>query len=590
MPRRRFSRVIAILTEDTPACRRSAPIPRPGPRATPPVCTGSSTTPWCCPRRRSASTRVASCGPTRCGSGSRPSTSMRRRSASSRARTRVTATPYAREVLEIVASRGKMQNPVTGSGGMLVGTVEEVGPESPLGLAVGDRVATLVSLTLDPAGDRRRPGAVGRPRPSRSPRDGYAILFGRSIAAKIPDDLPRGAEPRRDGRLRRPGPHPPDRVAVRHRGRDAAGRWWRSSAGRGSPGSLSLAAAARARCGRTVGVVPNDAEAALLRESGLADDVVVADARDPIALRDAVAAAGGPADVTVVCVDVPGCEGGAILATADQGTVIFFSMATSFSAAALGAEGLAADVTMLVGNGYTPGHAAYALELLRAERRRPPALRAAAVMAATTRPRPRGPRPRPGDRPPGPRRLARKVGQADRRDRPAAHHRLRRAGHAPPRRSRGCRRRGHPVGQPARRLRPRRRRTRARRRAPGLGRRSPGRGRRPARAGPEGLRRVGAVPPARGHGRPARHARQPVARSAPASAASTSAAASASGSSPGIGDARREALDLPDRRHRRHLRGHPPGTGGRPRGRGRHRGDPLDRPEPARLRARGCDP
>jgi L-erythro-3,5-diaminohexanoate dehydrogenase len=76
--------------------------------------------------------------------------------------------------------------------------------------------------------------------------------------------------------------------------------------------------------------------------------------------------AGGPADVTVVCVDVPGCEGGAILSTADGGTVVFFSMATSFSAAALGAEGLAANVTMLVGNGYTPGHADYALSLLRA--------------------------------------------------------------------------------------------------------------------------------------------------------------------------------------------------------------------------------
>ena len=68
-----------------------------------------------------------------------------------------------------------------------------------------------------------------------------------------------------------------------------------------------------------------------------------------------------------MCVDVPGCEGGAVLATRDGGTIIFFSMATSFSAAALGAEGLAADVRMLVGNGYTPGHAAYALELLRAD-------------------------------------------------------------------------------------------------------------------------------------------------------------------------------------------------------------------------------
>jgi L-erythro-3,5-diaminohexanoate dehydrogenase len=46
--------------------------------------------------------------------------------------------------------------------------------------------------------------------------------------------------------------------------------------------------------------------------------------------------------------------------------VIFFSMATSFTAAALGAEGVAADVTMLVGNGYTPGHAQLAIDLIRA--------------------------------------------------------------------------------------------------------------------------------------------------------------------------------------------------------------------------------
>ena len=54
------------------------------------------------------------------------------------------------EVLAIVATRGKMQNPETGSGGMLVGTVEEVGPESTLGLEVGQRIATLVSLSLTP--------------------------------------------------------------------------------------------------------------------------------------------------------------------------------------------------------------------------------------------------------------------------------------------------------------------------------------------------------------------------------------------------------------------------------------------------------
>ena len=134
--------------------------------------------------------------------------------------------------------------------------------------------------------------------------------------------------------------------------------------GGGKSGSLSLAAARRAGAGRLVALVPTESEAAAVRAAGLADEVVVADARDPLAVAGAV---GAPVDVTVVCVDVAGCEHGAILATAQGGTVVFFSMATSFAAAALGAEGLAADVTMLVGNGYVPGHAAFALDLLRSD-------------------------------------------------------------------------------------------------------------------------------------------------------------------------------------------------------------------------------
>jgi L-erythro-3,5-diaminohexanoate dehydrogenase len=273
-----------------------------------------------------------------------------------------------REVLEIVASRGKMHNPVTGSGGMLVGTVEEVGDRSPLGLREGDRIATLVSLTLTPLVIE---DALARwdGRGEQVPVDGHAILFGRSIAAKLPDDLPPalalsvmdvcGAPALTERHVRRYA----DPVVL-------------VVGGAGKSGSLCLAAARRAGARRTIAVVPHQAEADLLGPSGpgarLADEVLVCDARDPVALRDAVAAAGGPADLTVVCVDVPGCEGGAILSTVDGGTVIFFSMATSFSAAALGAEGLAADVTMIVGNGYVPGHAELALEIIRSE----PAVRA----------------------------------------------------------------------------------------------------------------------------------------------------------------------------------------------------------------------
>jgi len=268
------------------------------------------------------------------------------------------------EVLSIVAERGKMQNPVTGSGGMLVGVVDEVGERSPLGLEVGQRVATLVSLSLTPL---RITDGLARwdGRGEQVPAQGHAILFGRSIAAVLPDDLdPNLALAVMDvcG-----APALVDRVVRRY---VADGRVPTVAVvgGAGKSGSMSLAAARRAGASRTVGVVPLQAEADLLAAAGVADTVALADARDPVALSEAVTSAlGAPADVTVVCVDVPGCEHGSVLATADGGTVVFFSMATSFTAAALGAEGLAADVTMLVGNGYVPGHAELALQVLREE-------------------------------------------------------------------------------------------------------------------------------------------------------------------------------------------------------------------------------
>jgi L-erythro-3,5-diaminohexanoate dehydrogenase len=267
-------------------------------------------------------------------------------------------------VLDIIAGRGKMQNPVTGSGGMLTGLVDEAGPASPLGLAAGDRIATLVSLSLTPLavtdGLARWDGQS-----EQVPCAGHAILFGRSIAAVLPADLPAAlalavmdvcGAPALTERV--------VRESVASRGESPVVAILGAG---GKSGSLSAAAARRAGAGTVIGVVPAEAEAGAVRAAGLADHVVIADARDPVALADAVRSAGGPAAVTVVCVDVPGCEGGAVLATAPGGTVIFFSMATSFSAAALGAEGVAADVTMLIGNGYVPGHAELALGLLRSE-------------------------------------------------------------------------------------------------------------------------------------------------------------------------------------------------------------------------------
>src|SRR5439155_24527563 len=184
----------------------------------------------------------------------------------------------------------------------------------------------------------------------------------RSIAAVLPEDLP---VPLALAVLDVCGaPALTARMVEQYAGIGGGGPSVAVIGGGGKSGSLALAAARRSGAARCVGVVPHGQEAAALRAAGLADEVVVADARDPVAVSAAI---GEPVDVTVVCVDVPGCEGGAVLSTRDGGTVVFFSMATSFTAAALGAEGLAADVTMLIGNGYVPGHAEYALRLLRDE-------------------------------------------------------------------------------------------------------------------------------------------------------------------------------------------------------------------------------
>ncbi|MFA5786646.1 MAG: L-erythro-3,5-diaminohexanoate dehydrogenase [Actinomycetota bacterium] len=258
-------------------------------------------------------------------------------------------------VAGIVAERGKMHNPVTGSGGMLIGRVDEVGPAFPAGLTPGQRVATLVSLTLTPLLIQDISAWDGSS--EQVPVRAHAILFARSPYALLPSDLPDAlclaaldvcGAPALVSRHTHPG----QTVLVV----GAAGK----------SGAFCLVAARAAGAGRVIAAVLNDDEAHSVAALS-PDRVVVADATDPISFLDRVAPAVGAlgADLTVVCVNVPGAEGSAILATRDGGSIIFFSMTTSFTAAALGAEGVGKDVTMLVGNGYVPGHAELTLRMLR---------------------------------------------------------------------------------------------------------------------------------------------------------------------------------------------------------------------------------
>lgn len=267
----------------------------------------------------------------------------------------------AEHVMNTVRRRGKQHNPVTGSGGMFVGRVLEVGSElqEKLDLRPGERIASLVSLTLTPLhveSVTRVDVATGQVWIR-----GKAVLFESALWARLPADVDEGVAlavldvagaPAQVRRLCAPG----DTVLVV--GAD------------GKSGMLSCAQAAACvgESGRVIGIVPDDGTPAarVLLEAGLVDDLVVCDARHALQAADAVSAlAPSLADVTVNCVNVPGTELASILSTRDGGTVYFFSMATSFTAAALGAEGVGRDVTMIIGNGYTKGHADTALQTLR---------------------------------------------------------------------------------------------------------------------------------------------------------------------------------------------------------------------------------
>jgi L-erythro-3,5-diaminohexanoate dehydrogenase len=268
-----------------------------------------------------------------------------------------------RLVIETVRRRGKQHNPVTGSGGMLLGTVKRVGAlVADRGLAVGDRVATLASLSLTPLSL----AAVRAVRPPSAQIDveGLAFVFASAPLAKLPADMPErlalavldvaGAAPQ-VARLCGPG----DTVVVLGAG--------------GKSGLLSAHEARRrvGREGRVIGLEAFPRFADDLEALGVCDAVAVVDARDPVAVRDAVlphTTGLRGADLTLSCVNVPGVELSAIVATRDRGKVYYFAMSTSFTAAALGAEGIGRDVDLFIGNGYAHGHAEHTLDLVRSDK------------------------------------------------------------------------------------------------------------------------------------------------------------------------------------------------------------------------------
>lgn len=264
-------------------------------------------------------------------------------------------------VLSLVAQRGKMHNPVTNSGGMLIGRVVQKGPRyaGPVQADVGDRVATLVSLTLTPL--QLRTVKNVRLDADQVDVEGTAVLFDSGIGARLDGSVPDrlalavldvAGAPAQMARLVKPGMT----VAV---------------LGTGKSGMLCLAQARHilGTRGQLIAMDhrPEGPEAAM--KMGYADLALQVDAKNALSVFDAVkqATAGAMCDLVVNTVNVPGTEMATVLSARQGGKAYFFNMATSFGAVALGAEGLARDVECIIGVGYAPGHADWALNLVKRE-------------------------------------------------------------------------------------------------------------------------------------------------------------------------------------------------------------------------------
>lgn len=264
------------------------------------------------------------------------------------------------KMMEIVETRGKHHNPVTGSGGMLVGQVKAIGSalQGKRDLQIGDKVATLVSLSLTPLKIHEILEVKKDIDQVRVKAD--AILFESGIYAKLPADMSESlalavldvaGAPAQTAKLVKSG----HRVLI---------------IGAGGKSGLLCLHQAKKMAGPTGQVIAFEYDTTAcqrISQLGLADVILQGDATDAVEVMQKVAAAtdGEMADLTINNVNIPKTEMASILATKDNGTIYFFSMATNFTAAALGAEGVGSDVTMIVGNGYTKNHAEIALNSLR---------------------------------------------------------------------------------------------------------------------------------------------------------------------------------------------------------------------------------
>lgn len=264
-----------------------------------------------------------------------------------------------RRILEIIQERGKLHNPVTNTGGMLYGSVAQLGPEYPneYNIKPKDPIISLVSLTVTPL----RVDRILRVDYESAQLDveGQAILYASSPVIKAPEDLPLRAAisamdeagaPTRTYQTVQPG----QSVLVM----GASGRI-----------GMMCGYAARDKMGNDshlVGVVRDLESRAQLEKYNLFDEILVADATNTAFF----CGAGSHNiqerfDVVIDCINSANTEAASLVAAKNGGKIYFATLCCDYKFVALTAESIGKEVDVIPYTGFIQGHAAYTLSLLR---------------------------------------------------------------------------------------------------------------------------------------------------------------------------------------------------------------------------------
>lgn len=264
-----------------------------------------------------------------------------------------------KEFLRVVENAGKFQCPVTKSGGILIGRIKEIGEDliEETNVKVGDKIATLVSLSLTPLMlytvddiDLETEQVLVK---------GEAILFESGIYAKLPSDMEESIS-----MAVMDVAGAPAQVAANVKTGDTV-----VVIGAGKAGILCLAEAKTrvAPAGKVICIEFSKEQCEKVKEMGIADYVIHANAQNPVETFEHYKEMmkGKLADFAVNTVNVPDTELSTVLVTKNEGLIYFFSMSTNFAKASLGAEGIKRYTRMVIGNGYYPNHAEIAFNIVR---------------------------------------------------------------------------------------------------------------------------------------------------------------------------------------------------------------------------------